>query len=86
MGAKAKIEISEEARDVALELAIANGFASADDYVEALLLDDLDAVIAQPWFRAKIAEGEASPVVGPLTAARVHELVQAGIQRAKRRR
>ncbi len=62
MGAKAKIEISKEARDTELEL-----------------------VIAQPWFRAKIAEGEASPVVGPLTAARVHELVQAGIQRAKRR-
>ncbi|HEV2650405.1 MAG TPA: hypothetical protein VGU69_04035 [Rhizomicrobium sp.] len=61
MGAKAKIEISEEARDAELEL-----------------------VIAQPWFRAKIVEGEASPIVGLLTAARVHELVQAGIQRAKR--
>jgi hypothetical protein len=46
---------------------------------------ELEILIAQPWFKAKIEEGEASPVVGPLTAARLHELVQAGIQRAKRR-
>ena len=86
MGVKATIEISEEARRAATELASANGFQTADAYIEALLLDDLGAVTSQPWLREKIAEGRASPIVGALTDERVRDLVEAGIQRAKRRR
>ncbi|MEJ1967715.1 MAG: hypothetical protein WDN03_03615 [Rhizomicrobium sp.] len=82
-----KIEISEEARAVAEREAAASGFATADAYVEALLLgdvDDLDAIVGQPWFVKKIEEGEASPIVGELTPERITQLVQQGIARAKR--
>ncbi len=83
---KVKIEISEKARAAAEDQAAANGFASVEDYVEALLLDDLDldAIVRQPWFLKKIEEGEASPIAGELTHERIQQLVQQGIDLAKR--
>ncbi|HEX4303329.1 MAG TPA: hypothetical protein VHZ78_11080 [Rhizomicrobium sp.] len=85
MSAKAKIEISAEALAVAQKNANDSGFSSADAYIEALLLDDLDAVVAQPWFKRRIEEGLASPIVGELTPDRVSQLVRQGIDRANRR-
>jgi hypothetical protein len=86
MNAKAKIEISAEALAIAQKNADDNGFSSAGAYIESLLVDDLDAVVAQPWFQKKIEEGLASPIVGELTPDRVSQLVRQGIDRANRRR
>ncbi len=86
MTTKVKIQVSKEAHAAAEKDAFAAGFATADEYVEALLLEDYDAITQQPWFRQKIEEGEASPIVGELTPARVTQLVQQGIERAKRRK
>ncbi len=89
MNAKAKIEISQEALAIAAKNAAEAGFATADEYIESLLLEDrdeLDAIARQPWFQKKIEEGLASPIVGELTPERVSQLVQQGIERAKRRR
>lgn len=88
MSEKEKIEISREAYDVAARHASENGFSSAGEYIDALLLDDddLDAIVAQPWFARKIEEGEASPIAGELTPERVDELVKQGIASAQRRK
>ncbi len=80
----AKVEISDKARSVAQERATANGYATADEYVEALILDgELDAVERQPWFRKKIEESLASGTAGTLTRERISQLVQEGIDLAK---
>lgn len=84
MVGKARIEISQEALAAAEKNATAGGFATADAYVEALLLDDYDAIVRQTWFQKKVAEGETSPIVGELTRERVSQLVQQGIGRATR--
>lgn len=87
MGVKAKIEISPAAHAIAEKNATAGGFATVGEYVEALLLDDrdeLDALVSQPWFIKMIEEGEASPVAGELTHERIQQLVQQGIDLAKR--
>ncbi len=60
MNAKAKIEISQEALAVAAKNAAEAGFATAGEYIEAILLEDrdeLDAIAQQPWFQKKIEEG-----------------------------
>jgi hypothetical protein len=82
------VKISEKARAVAAERAAENGYASADEYIEALLLDDaeLDELARQPWFLKKIEEGEASPIVGELTNERIDQLVQQGIALARSRK
>jgi 16S rRNA G1207 methylase RsmC len=89
MAPKAQIEISEEALAAAEKNAADNGFASANEYIESLLLDDdaeLDAIARQPWFQKKIEEGLASPIVGELTPELIDQLVQEGIARAQRRK
>jgi hypothetical protein len=86
MAEKIKIEISQEAYSVAAQQASENGFATADEYIDAVLrddLDDLDAIVAQPWFAQKIEEGLASPDAGELTRERIDQLVQEGIALAK---
>ncbi len=85
MNAKAKNEISQEALAVAAKNAAEAGFSSADEYIESLLMDDLDAITHQPWFAKKIEEGLASPDAGELTPQLIDQLVQEGIDRAKRR-
>jgi hypothetical protein len=79
------VKISEKARAVAAERAAENGYASADEYIEALLLDDveLDELARQPWFIEKIEEGLASGDAGEATKARIDQLVREGIELAK---
>ena len=89
MTAKAVIEISEKARCAAEEQAAANGFATVEEYVESLLLDDqddLDTIMRQPRVLKMIEEGLASDDAGELTAERIDQLVDEGIARAKQRK
>ncbi len=86
MNAKAKIEISQEALAVAAKNAAEAGFSTAGEYIESLLIDDLDAVFEQPWIGAKLEEGLASPDAGELTPELIDKVVQEGIDRANRRK
>jgi hypothetical protein len=81
----AKVEISDRARAIAEEQASAHGYATADAFIEALLLldDKSDGVEHQPWFREKIEQSLASGSAGKLTRERISQLVQEGIALAK---
>lgn len=83
---KMTVTISDRARSVAEKRVAEEGFSSIDQYVDSLILDDnLDAVLQQDWFRAKIEEGLNSPDVGELTRERIADLVREGIEAAKKR-
>ena len=83
---KITVTISDHARSVAEKRVSEEGFSSIDQYVDSLILeDDLDAVLQQDWFRAKIEEGLNSPDVGELTRERIAGLVRKGIEAAKKR-
>lgn len=83
---KTTVTISERAHSVAEKRVAEEGFSSIDQYVDSLILDDdLEAVLQQAWFQAKIQEGLNSPDVGELTRERIARLVREGIEAAKKR-
>jgi predicted transcriptional regulator len=83
---KMTVTISAHARSVAEKRVAEEGFSSIDQYVDTLILeDDLDSVLQQQWFQAKIQEGLKSPDVGDLTRERIAGLVREGIEAAKKR-
>jgi len=81
------VKISPKARHLAEEKVTREGYASVDDYVDALILDDnLDELLNQPWLQEKIEEGLRSGNAGLLTRERLRELVDEGIALAEKDR
>jgi hypothetical protein len=84
MSRKATVELSEDAREYAENRAREEGMSTAGDYIETLIRDDYELVLGQEWLRRQIEDGLKSPDAGELTRARISELVEEGIARAKR--
>jgi hypothetical protein len=47
--------------------------------------DDYESTLRQNWFRRQIEKGLMSPDAGELTRARIDELIEDGIARAKKK-
>jgi Arc/MetJ-type ribon-helix-helix transcriptional regulator len=77
------VTISEQARALAEERARQEGFASVDDYVDALIREDKEESSVRGWMRRHIEEGLASPSAGELTRSKLDRLVSEGVARIK---
>ena len=75
------VTISEEARKLAERRAREQGFASVDEYVDALIREDQAEAVFEEWMRAEVEQGFASGPATELTRSHLHELVQDGISR-----
>ena len=77
------VTISEQARVLAEERARQEGFASVDDYVDALIREDKEESSVRGWMHRRIEVGLASPGAGELTRSKLDRLVSEGVARIK---
>ncbi len=77
------VTISEQARALAEERARQEGFASVDDYVDALIREDKEESSVRGWMHRRIEEGLASPSAGELTRNKLDRLVSEEVARIK---
>jgi predicted transcriptional regulator len=79
------LALSGKVRALAKERAEEQGFASINEYIDALIEEDRAAGLVRRWMRDKIKEGLASPNAGRLTKKKLDRLIGQGIARATRR-
>jgi hypothetical protein len=79
------VALSGKARALAKKRAEEQGFASINEYVDALIEEDRAAGLVRRWMRDKIKEGLASPNAGTMTKKKLDRLIGQGIVRAARR-
>ena len=79
------LALSGKARALAKERAEEQGFASINDYIDALIEEDRATGLVKRWMRERIKEGLDSPNAGRMTKKKLDRLVGQGIARAARR-
>jgi len=79
------LALSGKARALAEERAEEQGFASINEYIDALIKEDRAAGLVKRWMREKIKQGLASPSAGRMTKKKLNRLIGQGIARAARR-
>jgi predicted transcriptional regulator len=79
------LALSRKVRALAKERSEEQGFASINQYIDALIEEDRAAGLVKGWVRARIKEGLASPNAGRLTKKKLDRLIGQGIARAARR-
>jgi hypothetical protein len=82
---KDTVTLSPKARSIAESRAREEGFSSIDSYVDALIQEDQENLVAQDWIKRRIEEGLSSSSAGELSKDKLKRLVHEGIARASRR-
>ena len=79
------LALSRKSHALAKERAAEQGFASVNDYIDALIEEDRAAGLVKRWMRDKVKEGLVSPNAGRMTRRKLDRLICQGIARAARR-